>query len=63
MRRALALFAALWIVVTPLIAAAQNQFFDSNGVRIRYVEQGRGTPMVLLHGLVGLYNRRLGGTM
>jgi hypothetical protein len=48
MRRVLALFAALWIVVTPSLAAAQDQFFDSNGVRIRYVEQGRGTPVVLL---------------
>lgn len=40
MRRVLALFAAFWIVVTPALADAQDQFFDSNGVRIRYVEQG-----------------------
>jgi len=30
--------------------AAQDQFFDSNGVRIRYVELGTGEPIVLLHG-------------
>jgi pimeloyl-ACP methyl ester carboxylesterase len=27
-----------------------DQFFDSNGVRIRYVVQGRGEPVVLVHG-------------
>lgn len=31
--------------------ALQDQFFDSNGVRIRYVEQGTGEPVVLVHGL------------
>lgn len=29
---------------------AADQFFDSNGVRIRYVEAGRGDPVVLVHG-------------
>jgi pimeloyl-ACP methyl ester carboxylesterase len=32
---------------------AQDQFFDSDGVRIRYVEQGSGPPVVLLHGFSG----------
>lgn len=27
----------------------QDKFFDSNGVRIRYVEQGTGEPIVLIH--------------
>lgn len=31
-------------------AFAQDKFFDSNGVRIHYVEQGRGEPIVLVHG-------------
>jgi pimeloyl-ACP methyl ester carboxylesterase len=31
-------------------AFAQDQFFDSNGVRIRYVERGAGEPVVLVHG-------------
>jgi pimeloyl-ACP methyl ester carboxylesterase len=35
------------------LVAAQDQFFDSNGVRIRYVEQGSGPPVVLLHGFSG----------
>jgi len=33
--------------------AAQDQFFDSNGVRIRYVDQGSGPPVVLIHGFSG----------
>jgi pimeloyl-ACP methyl ester carboxylesterase len=33
--------------------SAQDQFFDLNGVRIRYVDQGSGQPVVLLHGFGG----------
>lgn len=34
------------------VAALQDQFFDSNGVRIRYVEQGSGAdPVILVHDL------------
>ena len=33
--------------------AAEDQFFDSNGVRIRYVDQGSGPPVVLIHGFSG----------
>lgn len=45
--------AALVVVVlvfgaTP--ALAQDQFFESNGVRIRYIDRGKGEPVVLLHG-------------
>jgi pimeloyl-ACP methyl ester carboxylesterase len=32
-------------------APLEDKFFDSNGVRIRYVEAGRGEPVVLVHGL------------
>jgi pimeloyl-ACP methyl ester carboxylesterase len=35
------------------LVSAQDQFFDSNGMRIRYVEQGSGPPVVLLHGFSG----------
>jgi pimeloyl-ACP methyl ester carboxylesterase len=31
-------------------AVSQDQFFDSDRVKIRYVERGRGEPIVLLHG-------------
>ena len=33
--------------------AAQDRFFDSNGVQIRYIDQGSGEPVVLIHGLLG----------
>ena len=31
-------------------SALQDRYFDSSGVRIRYVEAGKGTPIVLVHG-------------
>jgi len=34
-------------------AIAQDKFLNSNGVRIRYVEQGVGEPVVLVHGQGG----------
>ncbi|MBL8208716.1 MAG: alpha/beta hydrolase [Blastocatellia bacterium] len=37
----------------PLIAFGQDKFFDSSGIRIRYIEQGTGEPIVLLHGYAG----------
>ena len=50
------------IIVAVAIVAAQpaappDQFFDSNGVRIRYVEQGTGSPVVMLHGYTGTADR------
>ena len=35
----------------PATGRAQESFFDSKGVRLRYVDQGRGQPVVLVHGL------------
>jgi pimeloyl-ACP methyl ester carboxylesterase/uncharacterized protein YndB with AHSA1/START domain len=32
------------------VAALADQYFDSNGVRIRYVEAGQGEPVILVHG-------------
>ena len=32
------------------VAAAQDKYFDAGGVRLRYVEQGTGQPVVLVHG-------------
>ena len=44
------------------LAAAQttappDRFFDSNGVQVRYVEQGAGSPVVMLHGYTGTLDR------
>jgi pimeloyl-ACP methyl ester carboxylesterase len=45
-------FAGL-VVITVLVATgrgAEDQFFDSNGVKIRYVVEGKGEPVLLIHG-------------
>jgi pimeloyl-ACP methyl ester carboxylesterase len=34
-------------------AAAEDRYFDAGGVRIRYVDQGSGPPVVLVHGFTG----------
>jgi pimeloyl-ACP methyl ester carboxylesterase len=38
-------------------AAPPDNFFDSNGVRIRYIEQGQGPAIVLIHGYTGTADR------
>ena len=40
----------LLIVGIPSLGFGQEQVFDSNGVRIRYIVQGSGEPVVLVHG-------------
>jgi pimeloyl-ACP methyl ester carboxylesterase len=37
------------LFLLPCIAEAADQFFDSNGVRIRYVVAGSGEPIILVH--------------
>lgn len=37
------------------VSAAQDQYFDSDGVEIRYTIQGGGPPVILLHGFTGNY--------
>jgi pimeloyl-ACP methyl ester carboxylesterase len=32
------------------MALSQDQFLDSAGVRIRFIEEGHGTPVILIHG-------------
>jgi hypothetical protein len=34
-------------------ARAQDQFFDSGGVKIRYLTEGQGEAVVLIHGFAG----------
>jgi pimeloyl-ACP methyl ester carboxylesterase len=55
--RAVAVVVAAVSIVAAQPAAPPDQFFDSNGVRIRYVEQGSGTPVVMLHGYTGTADR------
>ena len=49
MRRLRDVIFALAVVLAPLVLP-EDRFFDSAGVRIRYVERGGGEPVVLLHG-------------
>src|SRR5689334_2731220 len=49
--RAVALAAvAAALAFAPSVGAAQDKYFDAGGVRLRYVEQGAGEPVVLVHG-------------
>jgi pimeloyl-ACP methyl ester carboxylesterase len=50
-------FFALCLLFFPLAADAEEQFFDSHGVTIHYVEAGQGEPVVLLHGFTGNIER------
>lgn len=53
--RIVTLTAAAAVVVPTTAGAqvsAQDSFFDSDGVRIRYVEQGSGPPVLLIHGFI-----------
>src|SRR5262245_47248426 len=45
-------FVVLWIVVllSGCIAKAEDQYFDSNGVKIHFVVEGSGDPVLLIHG-------------
>lgn len=46
---ALAALAAI-LGLAPPAHAAEEAYFDSAGVRIRYLEEGQGTPVILFHG-------------
>lgn len=60
------LLSACLVLVAATLAAGQtlalpDQFFDSAGVQIRYVEQGTGSPVVMLHGYTGTLDRHFVG--
>lgn len=44
---------AVWQMHNAFLGAYQGQYFDSDGVHIYYMEEGEGTPLVLLHGFAG----------
>ena len=50
----------LWLVLSglsPSLVLGEDRYFDSNGVRIRYVDEGRGEPVVLAHGYTNAIER------
>ena len=46
---------AVLVVAVPVFA--EDKFFNSNGVQIRYVDEGMGEPVILLHGFTGSVDR------
>jgi pimeloyl-ACP methyl ester carboxylesterase len=49
----LAVLFAVAAIALPRGGSAQDRYVEFNGIRIRYVEQGTGEPIVLLHGMGG----------
>jgi pimeloyl-ACP methyl ester carboxylesterase len=45
--------APLVLALLPTMVLAQDHFFNSNAARIRYVDQGQGEPVFLIHGYTG----------
>ncbi len=51
---ALVALAAFFVAVAlPLSAVAAEATFDSNGTKIRYIDEGEGPALVLIHGFAG----------
>ena len=49
--------ATLVLVCCASPAIAQDRYFDSGGARVRYLDEGRGPPIVLIHGFTGTIER------
>jgi pimeloyl-ACP methyl ester carboxylesterase len=68
MRRRLFVLAACFGLVAPVATSAtaqtalEDKFFDSKGVKIRYVDAGRGEPVVLIHGFSSTLDANWGAT-
>jgi pimeloyl-ACP methyl ester carboxylesterase len=50
LRRLMLTFVVAMGVFVPAGRCAEDQFFDSGGVKIRYVVEGKGEPVLLIHG-------------
>ena len=50
LRRASLLIALCAILVATAARAAEDKYFDSNGVKIHYLMEGKGEPVILIHG-------------
>jgi pimeloyl-ACP methyl ester carboxylesterase len=40
-----------WLIVASHGVRAQDRYVDAQGIKLRYIEQGAGEPVVLVHGL------------
>src|SRR5262245_8695747 len=52
------LFLLPWV---PVAALSEDRFFESNGVKIRYVVEGQGEAVLLIHGVSADLERNWGG--
>jgi pimeloyl-ACP methyl ester carboxylesterase len=50
LRRLVLTCSVFFMALVPAGRGAEDQFFDSNGVKIRYVVEGKGEPVLLIHG-------------
>src|SRR5262245_30989239 len=50
--RVLSLFVVALVFATNHARSADELFFDSNGVRIHYTDEGKGEPVLLIHGFI-----------
>ncbi len=57
MRIGTSLTLSLVLLLTHAVAFAQDKYFDSQGVQVRFVDQGSGEPIVLLHGYTSTIER------
>jgi pimeloyl-ACP methyl ester carboxylesterase len=60
MIRRLLLSVGCLFVVTSCALGADDQYFDSNGVKIHYVIKGEGEPVVLIHGFTADIDKNWG---
>jgi pimeloyl-ACP methyl ester carboxylesterase len=49
-RRLVALLACAWLLAGAPALRAEDKYFDSGGVKIRYTDDGQGEPVLLIHG-------------
>ena len=52
-RRSVLVLVCGWVLLAGAAPAAEDQFFDSNGVKIHYKVEGKGEPVLLIHGFTG----------
>ena len=53
MRRLLTSFSVFVLLIAAVSTRADGRFFESDGVRIQYYDEGKGVPLVMLHGGAG----------
>src|SRR6267154_6224000 len=63
-KKRLVLLAAVFLFLIPGLQAslhAEDFFFDSDGVKIHYIVEGKGEPVILIHGFAASIAANWGG--